>query len=171
MPVSARPESCAKSSLLGWFRGTKHLVLSPVNRDQVPLNSASTGPELPREVRVIRDDPATPSLALIEHDGNARALVWPGTGAHMRSMHRISLEGRGRTVSLRHPMEAVYYVISGEVDIEDLDTRVKHRVEPGGMFLVDPGTGYRIAAGSDGAELVGGPCPADPTLYDGMWTA
>jgi quercetin dioxygenase-like cupin family protein len=120
---------------------------------------------------VIRDDPATPSLAIIEHDGNARALVWPGVGAHMRSMHRISLEGGGRTVSLRHPMEAVYYVIRGEVEIEDLDTRAQHRVEPGGMFLVDPGTRYRIAAGSDGSELVGGPCPADPKLYDGMRTA
>ena len=120
---------------------------------------------------MIRDDPATPSLAIVECNGSARALVWPGTGAHMRSMHRISLEGGGRTISLRHPMESVYYVISGEVDVEDLDTRANHRVGPGGMFLVDPGTGYRIAAGSDGSELVGGPCPADPVIYDGMWTA
>ena len=67
-------------------------------------------------------------------------------------------------------MEAVYYVISGEVDIEDVDTRARHRVGPGGMFLVDPGTGYRIAANADGSELVGGPCPADPTIYDGLWT-
>jgi hypothetical protein len=68
-------------------------------------------------------------------------------------------------------MEAVYYVISGEVDIEDLDDLARHRVGPGGMFLVDPGTRYRIAAGSDGSELVGGPCPADPALYDSMGTA
>lgn len=129
------------------------------------------GSEVPREVRVIPDDPAATSLPIVEQAGSARALVWPGTGAHMRSMHRISLANGGLTTSLRHPMEAVYYVISGEVDVEDVDTRTRHRVGPGGMFLVDPGTGYRIAASGNGSELVGGPCPADPTLYDGLWTA
>ncbi len=89
----------------------------------------------------------------------------------MRSMHRISLSGGGRTISLRHPMEAVYYVISGEVDVEDLDTGTQHRVGPGGMFLVDPGTGYRVSATNDGTEVVGGPCPADPALYERMSTA
>jgi mannose-6-phosphate isomerase-like protein (cupin superfamily) len=129
------------------------------------LNEVTPEPGLPREVQIIRDDSTTPTLPIIEREGVARALVWPGTGAHMRSMHRISLESGGRTVSLRHPMEAVYYVISGEVDIEDLDTGTRHRVGPGGMFLVDPGTGYRVSA-TDGAEVVGGPCPADPALYE-----
>jgi len=137
----------------------------------VPLNSAPTGPELPREVRVIRDDPTTPTLPIIEQEGIAHALVWPGTGAHLRSMHRISLQSGGRTISLRHPMEAVYYVIGGEVDVEDLDTRTQHRVGPGGMFLVDPGTRYRVSATENGSEVVGGPCPADPALYERMWSA
>jgi hypothetical protein len=68
-------------------------------------------------------------------------------------------------------MEAVYYVISGEVEVEDIDTRTRHRVGLGGMFLVDPGTAYRIVGTAEGSELVGGPCPADPNLYDGLWMA
>ncbi|HEU4917598.1 MAG TPA: cupin domain-containing protein [Acidimicrobiia bacterium] len=134
------------------------------------LNSGAVEPGLRREIRIIAEDPSLPHLPIIEEDGQASALVWPGIGAHMRSMHRISLEAGGRTVSLRHPMEAVYYVISGELNVEDLDTRAKHRVGPGGMFLVDPSTGYRMWAGSDGSELVGGPCPADPAVYEGMRT-
>jgi mannose-6-phosphate isomerase-like protein (cupin superfamily) len=62
-------------------------------------------------------------------------------------------------------MEAVYYVIAGGVGVEDLDAGTEHQVGPGGMFLIDPGTRYRIASALDGSEVVGGPCPADPQLY------
>lgn len=117
---------------------------------------------------MISDDSEALPLPVIEQAGTARALIWPGVGAHMRSMHRISLRGGGRTISLRHPMEAVYYVITGAVDVEDLDTRTRQKVGTGGMFLVDPSTRYRIESGTDGSELVGGPCPADPRLYDGL---
>ncbi len=127
--------------------------------------------EVPRQVRIIPDDPARPMLPIVEKLGSARALVWPGSGAHMRSMHRISLSRGGVTTTLQHPMEAVYYVMSGDVEVEDVGANTRHPVGPGGMFLVDPGTTYRISANSDGSELVGGPCPADPTLYDGLWSA
>jgi mannose-6-phosphate isomerase-like protein (cupin superfamily) len=139
-----------------------------MNEDQVPLNTTESGPTVPREVRVIPDDSETVPLALVEQSGTARALVWPGVGAHMRSMHRISLQRGGRTVPLHHPMEAVYYVIEGGVEVEDLDSRKRQLVGPGGMFLVDPGTMYRIESGANGSELVGGPCPADPRLYHGL---
>ena len=145
--------------------------MSAVNQDQAPLNSVPTGFEVPRQVRIIPDGPAQPMLPIVEKHGSARALVWPGSGAHMRSMHRISLSRGGVTASLQHPMEAVYYVISGGVDVEDLVANTRQPVGPGGMFLIDPGTSYRISAGSDGSELVGGACPADPTLYDGLWSA
>jgi quercetin dioxygenase-like cupin family protein len=126
-----------------------------------------SGFDIRREVRVISDDAGSASLPMVEAAGSARALVWPGTGAHMRSMNRITLRPGGRTVPLRHPMEAVYYVISGAAEVHDLETNQRHRVTAGGMFLVDPGTGYRIETQTDMTEIVGGPCPADPRLYDG----
>jgi quercetin dioxygenase-like cupin family protein len=126
-----------------------------------------SGFDIRREVRVISDDVGSVSLPMVEAAGSARALVWPGTGAHMRSMNRITLRPGGRTVPLRHPMEAVYYVISGAAEVHDLETNQRHRVTAGGMFLVDPGTGYRIETQTDMTEIVGGPCPADPRLYDG----
>jgi hypothetical protein len=62
-------------------------------------------------------------------------------------------------------MEAVYYVFAGSAEVHDLDVNVRQQVIQGGMVLVDPGTRYRIAAGLEGSEIVGGPCPADPQMY------
>lgn len=80
-------------------------------------------------------------------------------------MHRISLADRGETIVMRHPMEASYYVMTGTVEVEDLDSRTRHPLVAGSMILVDPGTRYRLMAGSEGSEIVGGPCPADPGVY------
>lgn len=136
-----------------------------MNADQVRLNSEAAAIEVPRSVRVVPDDPNTVPLSLVETRGRAWALVWPGMGAHLRSLHRFSMEPGGRTIPLRHPMEAVYYVIAGTVEVHDLDLEVERQVTTGGMILVDPGTRYRIAAGPEGSEVVGGPSPADPLLY------
>jgi hypothetical protein len=62
-------------------------------------------------------------------------------------------------------MEATYYVMSGTVEVDDLDNRSRHGLVAGSMVLVDPGTRYRLAAGPNGCEMVGGPCPADPGMY------
>jgi hypothetical protein len=62
-------------------------------------------------------------------------------------------------------MEAVYYLIAGSAVVEDLDRGTRHELTKGSMMLVDPGTAYRLVARDQPAELVGGPCPADPTLY------
>lgn len=80
-------------------------------------------------------------------------------------MHRISLDGDGATVPLRHPMESVYYVMSGSVVASDLDEEVDHKLATGSMILIDPGTRYTLTATDDGAEVVGGPCPPDPGMY------
>ena len=80
-------------------------------------------------------------------------------------MHRISLDGDGVTVSLRHPMESVYYVIEGSAIATDLDEAVDHKLTAGAMILIDPGTRYRLTATAEGAEIVGGPCPPDPGMY------
>jgi hypothetical protein len=36
------------------------------------------------------------------------------------------------------------------------------------MVHVDAGTPYELVAGDEGMELIGGPCPADPSLYEGV---
>ena len=116
-------------------------------------------------VQILRDDDACPELPIVEGKGNARAVVWPGVGGHMRSMHRISLHPRSATIRLQHPMEAVYYLMSGTASATDPDSGESASLVSGSMALIDPGTPYVFVAGGEGAELVGGPCPADPAMY------
>ena len=103
--------------------------------------------------------------------GEAYAVVWPGVGAQMRSMHRISLGAGSATVPQRHPMEAVYSVIAGGGTVRDPDTGTAEALVDGSMFHVEPGTAYVVEAGAGGIELVGGPCPADPALYRSLAAA
>lgn len=115
----------------------------------------------PRQVQV--HDPGPP-LPVVATGGQARAVIWPGTGARLRTMHRISLGRAGRTVELWHPGEAVYYVIAGGARVSEPGGDGQDLRE-GSMFLVEAGTPYVVEAGPAGAELVGGPCPPDPALY------
>ena len=80
-------------------------------------------------------------------------------------MHRIALGPGSSTIAISHPMEAVYYVISGSALVEDLDQGTSTDLTQGSMFLVDPGTTYRVVAQDGSVEMVGGPCPPDPSLY------
>ena len=118
----------------------------------------------PDRIRILRDDENCPELPIVERDGRAWAVVWPGVGANLRSMHRISLGPRGRTVQLEHPTEAVYYMMTGE-GIVDGEDAARQELPSGSMTHISPATGYAFEAGDDGAEIVGGPCPADPRLY------
>jgi quercetin dioxygenase-like cupin family protein len=127
--------------------------------------SLPDSPDVPRVVQVIPDDPDLAPLPIVEDGGRAWAVVWPGVGAHLRSMHRISLIPTGSTVPMRHPMEATYYVLAGTVEVDDLESRTRHVLVAGSMALIDPGTSYRMIAGPGGCEVVGGPCPPDPGLY------
>jgi mannose-6-phosphate isomerase-like protein (cupin superfamily) len=119
----------------------------------------------PREVRVLRAADHGPVLPIVEGDGSARPIVWPGSGAAFRTMHRIELAGGSRTVALKHAMEAAYYVIRGDGLVRDPDADSAEPLVEGSMIFVEPGTTYRIEAGSAGMLLLGGPCPADPALY------
>jgi len=109
-----------------------------------------------------------PRLGIVAGEGTARAVIWPGMGAELRSMHRISLAGRSRTTPLTHPSDAVYYVISGDGEAVDGDTGEGGALIEGSMVHVDAGTPYELVAGDEGMELIGGPCPAGPSLYEGM---
>jgi quercetin dioxygenase-like cupin family protein len=106
--------------------------------------------------------PDGPAVDLVEGSGSARALVWPGAGARMRSMHLISMSGGARTRPQRHADEAVYYVIGGSGHVGPAE---EGGLEEGSMVHVAPGVRYVFDAGDDGLELVGGPSPPDPTLY------
>jgi quercetin dioxygenase-like cupin family protein len=110
-------------------------------------------------------DDACPSLPIVEGDGEARAIVWPGMGARHRSMHRVRLGAGSRTVALRHPGEAVWYVIEGAGSVTDGDGGDAQEIVAGSMVHVGPGDGYRLVAGDSGLRLAGGPCPPDPALY------
>lgn len=72
-----------------------------------------------KEVRIVDSGDSCPKLPIVRGRGVARAVIWPGIGAKERAMHRISLQAGDRTVVLRHPMEAVYYVISGSGAVAD----------------------------------------------------
>lgn len=120
---------------------------------------------VPELVRVLPDDPDAFPLDLVEEGGSAWAVSHPGVGSHLRSIHRFSLRAGGATRRQRHPMEAVYYVVSGEATVEDLDAAETTTLVSGSMAFVEPMTAYRFVASERGAELVGGPCPPDPGLY------
>lgn len=106
-----------------------------------------------------------PELDLVAEGGSALAVIWPGMGARLRSMHRISLEAGGRTRALRHPGEAVYYVIEGAGSVRDADDSREEQLVEGSMVHVDAGTEYELRAADTRIELVGGPAPADPAVY------
>jgi mannose-6-phosphate isomerase-like protein (cupin superfamily) len=121
----------------------------------------------PGEVRVLRAADHGPMLPIIEGEGSARPIVWPGSGAACRTMHRIELAGGSRTIALKHAMEAAYYVIRGDGVVRDPDEGSSEPLVEGSMIFVEPGTAYAFEAGGAGILLLGGPCPADPALYQG----
>jgi quercetin dioxygenase-like cupin family protein len=97
-------------------------------------------------------------IDVVEEGGSAVALAWPGTGSHFRSMHRIELDAGGRTRTLRHAGEAVYFVVTGE------GTAGEHALKAHDMVYVPRRTPYAFSA-ADAMSIVGGPCPPDPALY------
>lgn len=119
------------------------------------------------EIQVVALDQG-PALELVEGEGHAHAVIWPGTGARLRSIHRIELAAGSRTIPMRHPSDAVYYVMEGSGEVLDLDEGVSQSLRPGSMAHVDRGTNYRFGAGDAGLSLVGGPSPPDPALYEGV---
>jgi quercetin dioxygenase-like cupin family protein len=116
------------------------------------------------EIRIL-DGSGGPELPIIDGEGSARAIVWPGIGAETRSLHRIRLGSGSSTVTLSHPSEAVYYVIDGTGSAHDAGSGDSHELRPGAMFHIDAGTPYEVVAGDDGLEVIGGPAPADPAMY------
>ncbi len=109
-----------------------------------------------------------PALAIVSGEGSAHAVVWPGMGARLRSIHRIQLRRGARTITMHHLSEAVYYVVDGSGEAIDVDDGDVQELRGGSMVHIDAGTAYAISAGEDGISLVGGPSPPDPALYEGL---
>ena len=117
-------------------------------------------------VQVVRGSGNSVLLPLVASGGEAVAVVWPGVGSQHRSLHRVLLQPDGYTVDLRHPSESVYYVRSGSATVVDADSGEQQSLVEGSMVHVDPSTAHRFEAGASGAEIVGGPCPPDPSIYE-----
>ena len=117
------------------------------------------------EIRILTLDDACPELAIVEGEGRAVAVVWPGAGAALRSMHHVELGPGAGTILLRHPSEAVYYVRGGSGNVLGPDAGSRDPLVEGSMVHVAPGAAYRFVAGESGLVLLGGPCPPDEALY------
>jgi quercetin dioxygenase-like cupin family protein len=118
-------------------------------------------------VQVVSLRGSGPSVPIVEGaEGSARAVIWPGSGATARSIALITLAPLSRTVRLEHPGEAVYYVMRGSGSVLDDAASAENSLIEGSMVHLGARTGYRFAAGEDGLEFFGGPCPADPALYE-----
>jgi quercetin dioxygenase-like cupin family protein len=118
-----------------------------------------------QKVQVLPLEGSGPTLSIIDGEGSARAVVWPGLGAIERSIHRITLGPLSRTTRLEHHGEAVYYVMGGSGSVQGDDAPAQNGLVEGSMVHIEAGTAYRFGAGADGLEFFGGPCPADPALY------
>lgn len=116
-------------------------------------------------VNVFDSGEKCPTLPIVEGDGVARAAVWPGVGAEMRSIHRINLHAGAYTIEMSHPMEAVYYIIKGHGIVQDASSPQVQPLIEGSMIFIEPNTRYAIRANDGGLEIMGGPCPPDPSLY------
>jgi quercetin dioxygenase-like cupin family protein len=115
------------------------------------------------EVRVLT--PSDRPLPLVDGAGTAVPVVSPATGARHRSMNLLHLDAGAATLPLRHPTEAVYFLRAGRARVTDVDRATGQDLVSGSMVHIGPGAAYRFDAAED-ADLVGGPCPPDPSLYE-----
>src|SRR5260221_6259476 len=95
-----------------------------------------------------------PLLPIVKGDGSARAVIWPGTGAAMRSIHLIQLAPSSETVLLEHPGESVYYVLNGTGTVAGDGLSPATALAPGAMVHLGSGTAYRFVGGGTGGLAV-----------------
>jgi len=115
-------------------------------------------------VRVVRLAEDGKDLPLTVGGGRARAVVGPHVGARERAFLYVELPEGSRSVELRHPFEAVYYVVRGSGQVRNTDGGDTYVVREGEMIYVKPGQGYALAPRGGAVVYAGGPCPPDPAL-------
>ena len=136
----------------------------PVSRER-----RQVGSDMSDGVQVVRTSDERPLLRLVEGEGCARAVIWPGIGSRNRSLHIVELEPGARTVVQTHSSDAVYHLNAGSAEVIDDDSGTRQRLRVGSMVHIDQGTAYHFEA-VDHVELVGGPCPSDDALYEHLDT-
>jgi mannose-6-phosphate isomerase-like protein (cupin superfamily) len=110
-------------------------------------------------------------IPIVDGIGNAKVVVWPGTGARHRTFQVINLGENSKTVQLCHPeSDAAYYVLKGQGRVFDVGTGEAQELGEGGMVHIDAKDRYQFVASASGMDLLGGPCPADISLYAGLKT-
>ncbi len=110
-------------------------------------------------------------IPIVDGVGNAKVVIWPGTGARHRTFQVINLGENSKTVQLCHPeSDAAYYVLKGQGSVFDVDTGQSQELGEGGMVHIDAKDRYQFVASVSGMDLLGGPCPADVSLYAGLKT-
>ena len=114
------------------------------------------------QVRIIGPESWGPGIDVIQGEGSWREIIGPRIGAKLRSMYAVTLSKGAATIFLKHPHEAVYYVIDGEVRIES-STNASETIPEGGMIHIRAYTDYRLFAEAD-ANIIGGPAPVDITF-------
>lgn len=122
-------------------------------------------------VRVIDSAVDCPEIPLVDGQGNAKVILWPGNGAEFRSMHLFTLFQGDCSKILRHANDCVYYVVEGAGRIEGLDGADTQELVEGSIVHIDANDGYRVVAGDEGIKYLGGPCPPDEALYKDLAVA
>lgn len=107
-------------------------------------------------------------MPIVEGPGNAKAVIWPGSGALHRSLHVVTLGKGSRTIALSHPSDSVYYVMGGAGTIVDMTSGHVSDLSEGSMVHIDAGDTYQFVAATSDMKILGGPCPADPRLYENL---
>jgi mannose-6-phosphate isomerase-like protein (cupin superfamily) len=105
-------------------------------------------------------------IPIVDGIGNAKVVVWPGMGAQYRTFQIITLGQHAKTVELCHPKsDAAYYVFKGQGKVVDIASGASQELGEGGMVHIDANDRYQFLASSSGMRILGGPCPADLSLY------
>ena len=91
-----------------------------------------------QRTRVIKREDWGTDLDIVRGEGTCTPIIWPGMGATERSFHLLVLGPDSRTIRLRHPSEAAYYVVEGEARVVDRDAGSSWPLRIGSMFHVEP---------------------------------
>lgn len=118
------------------------------------------------KVTVIDSRETQKPLSLVNGNGRAFAVLWPGNGANYRTFNVIEMSSGDVTRDLVHKAECIYYVETGAGVICDVNDSVAQELVEGSMIHIAPGDLYRLEAGNAGMRLIGGCVPVDPDLYE-----
>ncbi len=121
------------------------------------------------KVRVLDSAADWPEIPILDGEGKAKVVMWPGNGARFRSFHLLSMKEGASTIPLSHESDCVYYIIGGVGVVVDLTTGERLPLVEGSMIHIDAGDRYRLVA-TDGLCAIGGPCPPDDALYSDLKT-